>query len=43
MVNNSPARSPDDGKGKDAAQRRGYRFLTSCLPDSFVLGSAARG
>jgi len=31
----------NDGKRKHAAQRRGYKFLRSCLPDSFVLGSAA--
>ncbi len=42
----------DNGKGDNAAQRRGYRFLTSWFerlavashplqPDSFILGSAA--
>ena len=26
---------------ENAAQRRGYSFLSSCLPDSFILGGAA--
>jgi hypothetical protein len=34
-------RGRDDGHGGDAAQRRGYRFLTSWLPDSFILGVRA--
>ena len=32
----------DDGKGGDAAQRRGYSVLTSWFPGSFDLGSSLR-
>ena len=32
----------NDGQGKHAAQRRGYSFLSFCLPDSFVLASPLR-
>jgi hypothetical protein len=30
----------NDCQRKRAAQRRGYRFLTSCLPDSYVFENA---
>ena len=51
---NSAAASSTMTARENAAQRRGYRFLSSCFgslavashplqPDSFILGSAGRG